>query len=243
MRKADGRVSQLPRDFPGVQVCSLDVRDFDDYGCVTLYASVPRTGVAALCRFNLFAELQGVQQHVASAFGVTGFSGLLLSVSGFCADSWHCYAQGTSQTTGNVKVALVGLDCCAEPAVRIQATQMEPNFLIEADWFDQQFTNPPRAPLGLEHGNYVALAGGVTAGPTAFPFPGAIAPAGGQTRIIHWRFLGSGATGQLTFLRQSQSILVVPVGSVFMDGFPKGNLVADTIIVEAANHFLVEGVQ
>ena len=100
------------------QITGLPLRDPGDEhlaivgpsSCATVFVAVDSL-LTGLVRVNLFAELFGVRDLVASAFVPNGFRGVAIVVTGMQVDGWHVTFQATSPLI-NMKAGLqVGCGC------------------------------------------------------------------------------------------------------------------------------------
>jgi len=207
--------------FPGTDALSLDCgRGEQELGSVSLYAAVDRMNLAAVVRFNLFSELMGTRQHIASAVCPEGTTGELIVVSGHVADSWHVTVQSTDARQ-LVKVGLAGLQCCAPPLVRVRADLLAlATFAVDEDEPALlELLAPPMVPWGVEFG---ALQVQTVTG------SGVLAVPKGGARLLHWEALGTGAGGQITFTQSlvpgNSQTVSVGAGPPKREGFPNGTM-------------------
>lgn len=129
IEKSDN-VKGLGVAFPGETVVSVKYLPDDPIlrSCASAYVSNKTRGGAnwsATIRVNLFAELQSIQSLIGSAFVPPGAGGLVISASGFVADSWHIKIQAP---TAQIEVAAALACCtgCAEPSVRVPRGFQQP---------------------------------------------------------------------------------------------------------------------
>lgn len=151
--------------FPGSVVTTLKSLA-DKQGvltCISAWGDVPKglPGSPELVRLNLFAELFGIQQHVASAFMLGGQSGLIFDVAGIPADAWYVYAQCANNRT-KVRVSMQGQTGCSQLSIRVPArlrTTQHSSGVPEFNDLPPQLTQDPFGPLETETGFYRTFAG------------------------------------------------------------------------------------
>lgn len=202
---------------PGTLSCSLDSEKNEEIGLVSLYVSVPSLGqlTGSFVRFNLFGDVSGTEQHVASAICPAGTVGEIITVSGHVADTWHVYVQATKNQQ-TAKIGLAGKPCCASPGVLVRPDLLAPIFapselgLGELAWF-------PMVPWGNEFG--AAQTFQVTGTGTL------TLPAG--ARVNHWLVLGTGGPPNTIRFDGQGSGNVINVGNALpvREGFPSAQYV------------------
>jgi len=209
-RNGVDRQNGLPAEWPGRGLVSLDMTEGTEPGIVSVFASVSSRGFPAVVRLNLFSELSGIRQHVASCFLNSGDTGEFISVTGHLADSWHVTGQASAPQQ-DVRVSLVSTGCCATPAVVVQ-----PSALVQA------FTEgggglyrAPWVPMGVNLG-----AAGVfsVAGTSTVNFPPG-------SRLTHWIAEGSAAGAAIQIRRPPPASgvdLILPIGATRLEAFPAG---------------------
>lgn len=235
MKAQNPKVVGCPLDFPGKLVASLsasganDTLGADDNGPgavasgVSVYCAVPNTALGGGIRLNLFAELSGTQDHVASVVVPVGFAGLVMTVTGHIVDAWNVYQQSTNPNQ-STKLSLAALSCCAEPAVKIRPSLLPYAFAAEdgLNALEQQFPFTPWGTGAEGAAGYSSLAG---AAPTVnLPT---------RSRILHWEGIGSASDATLVFTvltPQVRSVTIAIGSAVQRHGFPLGSLVADRIV-------------
>lgn len=102
-------------------------------------------------RLNLFAELRGIEGLIASAFVPPGAGGLIISASGFVADSWHIRIQALSAQV-EVVAALACCTGCAEPSVQVRSGFQQPPTVPGEDELPESFLDQPMAPFQTNRG-------------------------------------------------------------------------------------------
>ena len=240
MRFESDKLNGYGAQFPGTDALSLDVgKGEQEFGLVSLYAAVPRMSLGAFVRFNLFSELMGTRQHIASAICPEGTTGELIVVSGHLADSWHVTVQA-SDARQDVKVGLVALQCCASPAVRVRADLLA---LAFADFDEDEpqlnaLMAPPLVPWGVEFG---ALQVETVSGSGVL-----VTPKGGA-RLIHWEAMGAApGPGSITFTQSvvdgTFQTITVGVGEPKREGFPNGTMPITEITYTSLDFGLFEWV-
>ena len=100
LRQEREDISGLPLTGDGDEQLAVD----SPSACATVYVGVD-TRPIGIVRVNLFAELFGVRQLVASAFAPSGFKGVAIVVTGMQVDGWHVTFQATNPTM-NVKAGI-----------------------------------------------------------------------------------------------------------------------------------------
>jgi len=151
--------------FPGSVVTTLKSPD-DKQGvltCISAWGGVPKglPGSPELVRLNLFAELFGVQQHIASAFVLGGQEGLIFDVAGIPADAWYVYAQCANNRT-KVRVSMQGQTGCSQLSIRVPArfrTTQHSSGVPEFSDLPPELTRDPFGPLETETGYFRAFSG------------------------------------------------------------------------------------
>ena len=158
MKNQSLKTTGAPLEFPGKLVASLlangddgttgTTPDDDVVTSVSVYVAVPNRGLptSAGVRLNLFAELSGTQQHVASVVCPVGTTGLVMTVTGHTVDSWQVYMQATNPNQ-DVKISLAGQACCGAPAVKVRPDLLPLAFLGE-DGLDGLENHFPFVPWG-----------------------------------------------------------------------------------------------
>ena len=186
-------VRGLPIDFPGREILSVPF-DSDESSTCSVYVDAPFEGVPAVYRFNLFAELLGIRQHIASAFVQNvpkSFSGLIFSVTGFLVDGWHLYAQAISQggaisaTNATIRATMAAKPCCTDPFVRVPEPLLAFPPAEAIGTHVATFVLPAMTPLGGPNGQVLPFS--VTADAPASPI---VFPPG--SRLVQLELLGSG---------------------------------------------------
>jgi hypothetical protein len=217
LRNSVDRVSGIGLEFPGKEILALDSGPCEEgIGSVTLYGSVPSRGFSAFVRFNIFSELLGNRQHVASVIVPSGVNGELVSISGHIADSWHVTAQA-STSRQDVKLAIIGLRCCASPRIRANVALLAP-FSATTEAIPAPLLVAPITPMGD------GLDGAGASLSVPAPGSGTLTfPAG--ARLTHWTVLGSAAGSNFTI----NGALNVLVGVDQLEGFPNGTIAVQTI--------------
>lgn len=95
-----------------------------DTACASLFVGVDNQ-VIGVVRANLWAQLYGVRQLVASAFMVNGFRGLAIDVTGLPCDSWHVTFLASSPRI-NVKGGLIASCGCSAFSVNVPPSLLCP---------------------------------------------------------------------------------------------------------------------
>lgn len=240
-----GSRPELPFRFPGVEVLAIprspDQKERDlNSGQVQIYATVPNQGVAGVVRLNLFAELLGVRQHVASAFVQAGAPpSSVIVVSGHCVDGWHLLAQATSPKL-TLRATIGSMKCCAEPRVRVNKDNINPPPFAgpELAQFGTQFVDPAMAPWGRENGQYEQFNLIADAGPTETTFSQG-------ARVTHMLFHPQAGGGTYSFENEFGVPIEgggVPAGTV-AELFPNGDLRAGSIVTTGVDLLIVETVR
>src|SRR5262245_33717880 len=204
---------------PGQECCALDASEgAEAWGLVSLYASVPSRGFlpSSFVRFNLFADVSGTREHVASAICPSGTVGELISVSGHAADTWHVTVQATSPRQ-DMKVSLIGNQCCAQPKVEVRAdlltlafAPVEAGVPAELQWF-------PMVPWGGAFGAaqaFTVTGTGVLAMPKG-------------ARLTHWLAEGTGGPPNTVRFDNQAAGQLLNVGNAApaREGFPAAQYV------------------
>lgn len=150
---------------PGTVVTTLKSPDGKQgvLTCISAWGGVDKAlpGSPELVRFNLYAELFGIQQLIASAFVTGGQHGLLFDVAGIPADAWYVYAQTTNNRT-KVRVSMQGQCGCSQLSIRVPArfrTTQHSAGTPEFSDLPPDLTRDPFAPLETETGFYRAFSG------------------------------------------------------------------------------------
>lgn len=192
VRKHVENVRGLPADFPGTEILAIPF-DEDESSTCSVYVSTSFEGTPTVFRLNLFAELLGIRQHIASAFVANvprGFSGLVMAVTGFLVDGWHLYAQaatsgGVSSANATIRATMAARPCCTDPFVRVPEPLLALPLaeLIAGNVADM--IDPPMLPLGGPNGQIVPFS--VTADSPASPL---VFPPG--SRLVEISMLGTG---------------------------------------------------
>ncbi len=241
---AEGDPRNLPLAFPGREVLQLPRIDGEhrravNSGNVMVYATLPNTGTGGVARINLFAELLGIREHVASAFVVAGASpSSVINVSGHVVDSWHVLVQATAADL-RPRVAMASQDCCGEPRVRVNKNNLTPPPLLSVETaFNDQMILPPMVPWGRENGQYVLFTADNDAGPTLETFP----PGSRLTRVEI--IAAAGADAVVTFRDQFgvQSLIPtinVPQGEQ-VELFVNGDTIVGSVTFSDISYFAVE---
>lgn len=140
-RVTDPRASGIGAIYPGKAIVSIE--ELGEAACVTGYANIAKVEGAGTVRLNLMAAMNGTYALLASAFVAPGFSGIWASVTGFCADSFHVWAQALSSTQV-ISVGLISAECCAAPTVQVPASlqQAPPDVPTDSPLYQ-----PPPAPM------------------------------------------------------------------------------------------------
>lgn len=227
-RRTGDMQQQLGFRFPGRPVASLRAGPNEVRSCVTAYGRAQCDLQTEVTRWNLFGELDGSRQHFATAFATGQFDGLLFSVSGHLADSWHLYAQATSDRVF-ARGGLLSSDCCAEPSV-----QVPPERLVI-----------PNAPPGFSLNDYVAGFVAPQVSPVQ-PNRGQVQPlsyfsaAGANTvlvvldgiasgRVLWWQAVGLDATATVAFAAPGWPSATYPIGTAAAQQAPEGNLICSSV--------------
>lgn len=189
----------------------------NEMALVTVYASIPSLGhvTSSFVRVNLFSDLSGTRQHLASAICPAGTSGAVISATGHCADSYHVTLQATNPKQCDIKLGLAVLGCCAEPKVRVRPDLLSLVFAAaELGLGPLQWT--PMVPWGGEFGAPKVY---TVDGTSSLAFPDG-------ARLTHWQALGTGAGGTVTFNGLSNGV-PINVGNALpaREGFPEAQLV------------------
>lgn len=165
--------------FPGTIVSAIHALDADKHGgmtCVSVWGGIQKSGRQTtrttdapsweLVRLNLFAEVQGWQQHVASAWICGGQSGLIFTVNGLQADAWYVFAQSADNRDA-IRVSMQSDRGCSALSVRVPVRYRTIQSVFAPAWTDlpAQLTQEPFAPLETETGYYRLLAGTSTGAP------------------------------------------------------------------------------
>jgi hypothetical protein len=201
MRAEIDRIVGFSTAFPGSEALSLRVGPGEETGLVTLAGSVPVRGLPAITRLNLFSEISGVRDHIASAILTPGNSGTLITVSGILADSWHVYAQ-CSDARQDVRLVLASQPCCAPQRVRVRQDLLSLGIVGEgAALIAPDLRDPPLVPWGEEYGLHQTF---YRTGGGSF-----VLPLG--SRVWHWTALGIDATSTVTWTTSVGTSQVIPV--------------------------------
>lgn len=243
----EGDPRNLPFNFPGKEVLQVPRIDGDqrrevNSGNVMVYASLPTSPSAggAVVRLNLFAELFGVREHVASAFVLAGAPpASVINVSGHVVDGWHLLAHSTSPQAA-LRCTMASMPCCGPPRVRVNKDNINPPPAALDDAATLlQFDAPPMVPWGRENGRYnqqsVVNVGG---GGTTITFDRG-------ARITHMLLIADAAVDATYTIRDEHATVietgVVPMGER-AEWFPNGDLRALDVTVANVVYFLVETV-
>ena len=238
MRFESDKLNGYGAQFPGTDALTLDCgREEQEFGSVSLYAAVDRMNLGAVVRFNLFSELMGTRQHIASAICPEGTTGELIVVSGHVADSWHVTVQSTDARQ-LVKVGLAGLQCCAPPLVRVRADLLA-LALVEPEE-DQaalaELLAAPLVPWGVEFG---ALQVETVTGTGVLAVPRG-------ARLLHWEAMGVAPGGGITFTQSAapsaSQTVSVGTGEPKREGYPNGTMPITEITYTALDYGLFEWV-
>jgi hypothetical protein len=221
-KNEQGKESGFGTSAPGDEALALD--SDEELGIIALYATVPSRSLGSVMRFNLFADLGGTRQHVASALAPEGTTGELIVVSGHMADSWHVTVQSTTPRQ-DCKIGLVGRECCAMPSVQVRADLLALAFSTEGGPELLALLWAPFVPWGGENGAARALS---VAGSGSLPFPKG-------ARLTHWMAQGVALPGPAG----SVSVKTTPAGPALATGvgngaparevFPDGNTPVSSI--------------
>lgn len=229
VRVAGQREWALGVSWPGKAVQTLKGADHakpGGFSCVSVFGGVERNGrtllapsdapATELVRFNLFAEVQNVQQHVASAFVRGSQSGLIFNVTGMMAEAWYVFAQALDMRD-SVRVSMHGSLGCSSLSIRVPTKfrTIQSDFTDGLPTWDQlpaEFTREPFAPLETSTGFENVLAG---VGAVSVDVPT-------DSRVLRATFTGAG-TVVVTTAQGSPFSLVVAAGSpVVLE--PRGTL-------------------
>lgn len=175
-RQVGQKTAALGTTFPGKVITTLESEDKkkpEGFSCVSVWGGAEKSGrsisvpsdapTPELYRVNLFGEVQGFQQHVASCFVRGAQSGLLFSVTGVQVDAWFVYAQALDPRDA-IRVSLQASRGCASLSVTVPARFRG----IQSDFTDgvstwsslpASFTDAPFAPLETETGFYDLITG------------------------------------------------------------------------------------
>jgi hypothetical protein len=210
-------------DAPGTKVCSLDADKDREWGLVSVYVSVPILGqlTGSFLRFNLFADVSGTEQHVASAICPAGTTGEIIVVSGHVADTWHVYVQAT-RNAQEAKVSIAARPCCAPPMVRVRPDLLGLAFagsevgLGALEWF-------PVVPWGVEFGASKTF---VVSGSGTQAFPAG-------ARLNHWQVQGTGGPPNTIELDAQSAGPLINVGNTApaRESFPQAEYVTQVVFV------------
>jgi len=121
-KKVQAEIQGLGIEFPGKPIVS--VVEIES-ACVTAYVDVPSEAAYGVVRWNLFSELEGIRQLLASVWTLPGYSGVIASVTGYVADGFHLEAQ-TSNPRQPVRGGLIATECCAAPSVVVPSPLQQP---------------------------------------------------------------------------------------------------------------------
>lgn len=223
-------VKGLGVDFPGETVVSVKYLPDDPIlrSCASAYVSnKTRGGVnwSATVRVNLFAELQSIQSLIGSAFVPPGGGGLVITASGFVADSWHIRIQAPSAQI-EVAAALACCTGCAEPAVRVPRGFQQPPLPPPpaSPSLPQAFFDQPVAPFETVRGlSRVRSVGGLV---------GAAIALASDERVISISAQGDAAAGALTYTHPDSTgqTILIGAGQTYR-AEPGGALVGGTFTV------------
>ncbi len=242
LAEADPR--NLPLAFPGREALQVPRIDGEhrrevNSGNVMVYASLPNTGTGGVARINLFAELFGVREHVASAFVVAGAApASIITVSGHVVDSWHVLVQATGGDL-RPRIAIASQDCCGEPRVRVNKNNLTPPPELATEVaFDAQMILPPMVPWGRENGQYVLFTADNDAGPTVETFP----PGSRLTRVEI--IAAAGADASIAFADQFGVVSLIPAITVPMgehvELFVNGDIVVASVTFSNITYIATE---
>jgi hypothetical protein len=221
MRKEVGQIGNVGSAAPGQEYLSVKCPAGELAGLVSVYLSVPQRGnvTASFVRANLFGDIGGTRQHLASAICPAGTSGEIISASGHVADAYHVTLQATNTSQSGIKLALGSMGCCAEPKVRVRPDLLSLAFapsevgLGDLQWY-------PLVPWGGEFG-----------APRAFTVAGSgtlTMPAG--ARLVHWLAEGTGVGGTLEFDGLAAGpVLSLLAAAPAREGFPEAQLVTQIV--------------
>jgi len=218
MRAEIDRIVGFSTEFPGTEALSLTTGPGEETGLVTLAGSVPVRGLPAIARLNLFSELSGVRDHIASAICPVGTSGTLITVAGILADSWHVYAQ-CSDARQDLRLALASQPCCAPQRVRVRQDLLSLGVTGEgAAPIAAALVEPPLVPWGEDYGLHQSY---YRTGTGLFVLPQG-------SRLWRWTAFGVDATATVTWTTPAGTSVVTPVppgaGAAGGGFFPVGNL-------------------
>ena len=244
LAEADPR--NLPLAFPGREVLQLPRIDGKqrravNSGNVMVYGSLPNTGGGGVARLNLFAELFGIREHVASAFIVAGDPpASIINVSGHVVDSWHLLVQ-TSGADARPRVAMASQDCCGEPQVRVNKANLNrppPPTGESGPKFTLEMLDPAMVPWGRENGQYNLFNDTAEAGPVTFTLD-----AGARVTRIEVIADGGGATVAITDrLGFALDSFIVPADQQ-VELFVRGDLAAASVTYTGISYITVETVR
>jgi hypothetical protein len=212
MFKEIGQLGNIGSEAPGQEYLSVKCEPGDLSAQVSVYLSVPLQGhvTTSFVRVNLFSDLGGTRQHLASAICPAGTSGEVIAVSGHVADAYHVTLQATNTKQSGVKLGLAAMGCCADPKVRVRPDLLSLAFA------------PPEVGLGALEWYPLVPWGGEFGAPNAYTVAGSgsiTMPAG--ARLVHWLAQGTGPGGTLEFDGiASGPILNLLAAAPAREGFP-----------------------
>lgn len=205
--------------FPGREILAIPF-DGDESSACSVYVDAPFEGTPAAYRLNLFTELLGIRQHIASAFVQNvprPFSGLIITATGFLCDGWHLFAQAVSQggafpiANATIRATMAAKACCTDPFVRVPEPLLSIPGGEALGAYAPDFLFPAVTPLGGPNGQILVFS--VTADAPASPLvflPG--------SRLVELQLLGAGPGNLSVDLFEptgtSQNVTVAP-GTLF----------------------------
>jgi hypothetical protein len=238
-RRTANQVDGLGLGFPGQEILSMPTEEGEEAGLVSVYVAVPSHGFPNPVRFNLFCELGGFREHVASGLVFPSQNGLLATVSGKLADAWHLHAQ-CAQAKQDV-VATIGLStCCGEPRVRVRQDFLQWSAITAetppaiAALVPDALSLPAWVPWGEQYGAHELFEYSGTGGPFAFR-PG--------SRLWHWRALGTGAGAFVRWTSPGGIVSEAVIDANEQDAFPWGQQPVALVTFDQMATLLIEVVR
>jgi hypothetical protein len=221
MFKEVGQLDNIGSAAPGQEYLAVKAPKGELAAMVSVYLSVPLLGhvTTSFVRVNLFGDVGGTRQHLASAICPAGTSGEVIAVSGHVADSYHVTLQATNPRQSGIKLGLVAMGCCASPKVRVRPDLLSLAFA------------PPEVGLGGLEWYPVVPWGGEFGAPNAYTAVGSgsiLMPAG--ARLTHWLAQGTGLGGTVEFDGlASGPILTLLAAAPAREGFPAAQYVSQIV--------------
>lgn len=246
---AEGDPTNLRFNFPGREILQLPRAADGEHpnrrvvngGNVTVYAASKITNRGGIIRVNLFAELLGVRDHVASAFVTPGAPpAALIVATGFVVDGWHLYAQSTVSPIW-LRATMASQECCASPRVRVKKNNLiPPSEIVDINpEITANFITPALVPWGRENGLHNAQS------------VNAIGPGGAtitltpRSRITHVLAQTDGNGSVFEFLDEfGNTIETFTIAQAErIELFPHGDLQAAAVNISNVDFLIVESVR